>query len=114
MSRQERGKAGQGLGRKIFILLVAAMSLSFIVNSIFGQKGLLDIHRARGNLETTRLEIQKLRQENDRLKREISRLQTDPMAIEEIARRELGLIRKDEYLVVVDEKQPALPSRVQK
>lgn len=105
MSRQAKGTRRQGLWRKIFILLIAAMSLSFIVNSVLGQKGLLDIYRARRNLETTRLEIQKLRVENEQLRQEIERLETDPAAAEEVARRELGLIRKDEYLIVVDEKR---------
>ena len=81
------------------------MGLSFIVKSVFGEKGLVDIYRKRQSLEQTRQEITKIRRENIDLRHEISRLQKDPAAAEEIARRDLGLIRKDEYVIVVRDKR---------
>ena len=42
-----------------------------------------------------------LRAENDALRNTVRRLQEDPRAIEDIARRELGLISPGEILVVI-------------
>lgn len=93
-----------GIRRKLFILLLATMSLSFIVNSVFGQKGLLDIYRARRTLEATKAEIHKLQADNTELRRQIDRLERDPLSAEEIARGELGLMKADEYLIIVESK----------
>jgi len=96
-------KTMSGWRRKILIFLLAAMGLSFIVKSVFGDKGLFDIYRKRESLEQTRQQIDDLRKENARLGHEIRRLEKDPAASEEIARRELGLARSDEYVVVVED-----------
>ena len=48
-----------------------------------------------------------LRTENARLREEARRLREDPAAIEEIARRELGLIKPGEKLFIVRDVGPA-------
>ena len=45
--------------------------------------------------------IASLRQDNARLREQARRLREDPRAIEDIARRELGLIRPGELLFIV-------------
>ncbi|MEW6365219.1 MAG: septum formation initiator family protein [Acidobacteriota bacterium] len=107
-------KFSSSIKRNLLILILSAMGLSFIVISVFGEKGLMSIYRVRRSLECARAEIEEVRRGNEKLRREIDRLQNDPTSSEEIARRELGLIRKDEVLVIVQDRKagtPAPPSR---
>jgi cell division protein FtsB len=53
--------------------------------------------------------ITQLRAENARLREVARRLREDPSAIEEIARRELGLIRPGERVFIVKDVPPAKP-----
>ena len=50
------------------------------------------------NLENIRASTQKLKEENEGLKREIRLLQEDEEYVERIAREELGLAREDEII----------------
>ena len=49
------------------------------------------------------------RTENARMREEARRLKEDPTAIEEIARRELGLIKPGEKVFIVRDIPPAKP-----
>ena len=51
--------------------------------------------------------VARQRAENARLREEARRLREDPDAIEEIARRELGLIRRGEKVFIIKDAQPA-------
>ena len=107
-------KFTSSIKRNLLILILSAMGLSFIVISVFGEKGLMSIYRVRHGLDRTRAEIEEVRRGNDRMRREIDRLQNDPTSAEEIARRELGLIGKDEVLIIVQDRNansPQPPSR---
>jgi len=84
-------------------LLFAALVL--FVNSVFGEQGLADSLRARRQLQASHAGILSLRDENARLRTQIRRLREDPRAIEDVARRDLGLIRRGEILVVVKDKR---------
>jgi cell division protein FtsB len=84
------------------LLLFAALVL--FVNSVFGEQGLADSMRARRQIHASATSLSTLRAENGRLRDQIRRLKEDPWAIEEVARRDLGLIRKGEILVVVKDK----------
>ncbi len=112
MAGAKVGRQAGGLRRKILILFLSAMGLSFIVKSVVGDKGLLDIYHKRLSLEQTKQDIEQLQRENARLRHDIARLQDDPIASEEIARRELGLTHPDEYVIVIkDKRQPDSPSK---
>jgi cell division protein FtsB len=84
-------------------LLFAALVL--FVNSVFGEQGLADSLRARRQIRASQASILSLRGENARLRDQIHRLREDPRAIEDVARRDLGLIRRGEILVVVKDKK---------
>lgn len=49
----------------------------------------------------------KLREENRRLQQEVEKLRTNASYIEEIARKELGLIGDKENVIVLDQKKDA-------
>jgi cell division protein FtsB len=85
----------QTLIQNLTILLLAALLMLII----FGDKGINDLRK----LKTERSRLiginMELERENQRLYREIKRLKTDPGYIENIARRELGLVGKGEVII---------------
>jgi cell division protein FtsB len=85
------------------VLLFAALVL--FVNSVFGEQGLADSLRARRQIRASQANILSLREENARLRNQVRRLREDPRAIEDVARRDLGLIRRDEILVVLKDRR---------
>jgi cell division protein FtsB len=82
------------------------VSAAFMVNALVGDNGLLATVKARRHYEAMQREVNALREENQRGKIEMDRLKNDPTAIEDEARKELGLIRPGETLVIVKDAQP--------
>ena len=72
-----------------------------MVSSLVGDNGLLSSLRARRQYAAVQQQLINLRNENRQLVEEMRRLKSDPAAIEEEARRTLGLIRPGETLVIV-------------
>jgi cell division protein FtsB len=89
-------------------LLVFAASL-IIVDGLFGERGLLAMLRARNEYRELSTAIDRQRADNARFREEARRLREDPTAIEEIARRELGLIKPGEKVFIVRDVPPAKP-----
>jgi cell division protein FtsB len=72
-----------------------------VVDGLVGDRGLLAMMRARKEYDDLAATIVRSRSENDRLRDQARRLREDPGAIEEIARRELGLIKPGEKVFIV-------------
>ena len=77
------------------------------VDALVGEKGLLAMWKARGEYRALAQTLDQSRAENARLREEARRLREDPAAIEEIARRELGLIKPGEKLFILRDVRPA-------
>jgi len=77
------------------ILLLFAMLL-FIV---FSDNGLADLYQLKNERDRLIGENRRLTTENLKLYRSIERLKSDPAYIESIARKELGMIRKEEIII---------------
>ena len=88
-------------------LLVIFAAVVFVVDGLVGERGLLAMLRARHEQDQLAATIARERAENARLREEARRLKEDPSAIEEIARRELGLIRPGEKVFIVRDITPA-------
>jgi cell division protein FtsB len=76
-------------------LLLCFLGLLLLL-SLFGDRSLFQIYRmwsAKAHLER---EIEVLKQENALLRQEVEALRRHPSATEEIARRDLGLVRPGE------------------
>jgi cell division protein FtsB len=71
------------------------------VNALVGDQGLLATIRARKQYNQLAADLARLRNENAGLRDEARRLREDPAAIEEIARRELGLMSPGEKLFII-------------
>jgi cell division protein FtsB len=83
--------------RTVLTFIAAALAL----NAVAGERGLLDLVRVRSQERRLATTIGDLRTQNSALRTEVQRLKEDPSMIEAIARRELGLLRKGEVLIVV-------------
>lgn len=78
-----------------------------VVDAVVGERGLLATLRARDERQALAVAIERQRLENRHLREEARRLTEDPSAIEEIARRELGLIRPGEKVFILRDLSPA-------
>jgi cell division protein FtsB len=93
-------------GRWIIQLLVVFVAVAFVADGLVGERGLLAMLRVRQKHDDLAATIARTRAENARLREEAQRLREDPSVIEEIARRELGLIRPGETLFIVKDVPP--------
>lgn len=87
--------------RRIVRWLLLFLASVIIVDSLVGDRGLLAMLRARQEYDALAATIAHERAENARLREEARRLKEDPSAIEEIARRELGLISPGEKVFII-------------
>jgi cell division protein FtsB len=83
---------------------LAFLSIIVAVEALVGDKGLIEMMRAQRQDAELSASIQHLRSENARLREAARRLKEDPSAVEELARKELGLIRPGEVLFVVKDR----------
>jgi cell division protein FtsB len=95
--------------RGIVHWLLLFVACVIIVDSLVGDRGLLAMLRARHEYDALAATIAHERAENAQLRDEARRLREDPSTIEEIARRELGLIRPGEKVFIVKDVAPAKP-----
>ena len=68
----------------------------------FGDKGVLHRLRLQKELDRIKEANTKMVEENQKLKEEVKRLQTDKKYIEEIARKELGMVKQGEIIYRFD------------
>jgi len=90
----------QRRGRRILIGLFGFVVCVLAVDALVGDQGLLATIRARKQYNQLTSDLARLRGDNARLRDEIQRLY-DPAAIEELARRELGLMSRGETLFII-------------
>jgi cell division protein FtsB len=92
----------KGFNRRILIPILLLISV-MIFFAFFGNKGLLQVYRLRKELKEIERANTDLQRENERLKAEIEHLRTNKKYIEELARRELGLVKKGEIVYQFDQ-----------
>jgi cell division protein FtsB len=97
--------------RRLVQIVVALLASIIIVDGLVGDRGLLAMLRARHEYDELAASIARQRSENARLRDQARRLREDPTAIEEIARRELGLIKPGERVFIVKDIPPAKTPR---
>lgn len=92
--------------KKHFFLLALGFFLLFGVFAFFGDKGVFHLLRLKKELARMKETNLKIEEENQRLKEEVRRLQCDKQYIEEIARKELGLVKEGEIIYQFDLPNP--------
>ena len=98
-ARRRRGRAV----RYALVLIGCVL----VIDSLVGDKGLLAMIEARQQYRRLEESLALARAENARLREDARRLREDPSAIEELARRELGLMKPGEKLFIVKDVGPA-------
>jgi cell division protein FtsB len=99
--------AGSGRRRRAVQYLLLGVGLVLVVDALVGDKGLLEMIKKRDEYRALEQTLSQTRGENARLREEARRLREDPAAVEEIARRELGLIKPGEKLFIIRDVSPA-------
>src|SRR4030066_694741 len=88
--------------KKRFLLLILASFLILGILTFFGEKGILHLLRLQKEVARIKGKNMKLEEENQKLKEEVKRLQSDKRYIEEIARKELGMVKEGEIIYRFD------------
>ena len=102
------------LERPQLVFVMAALGTAFIVLlTVFGQRGVLKVFSLKQKILATSEEISSYERRNKELQTLITDLKHDPYTIEQIARKELGLVKPGEIVYeFVDEassaRQPAM------
>jgi cell division protein FtsB len=98
--------------RRAIQYVLVLIGCVIIVDALVGEKGLLAMKKARQQYHALEGSLDGARAENARLREEARRLREDPSAIEDLARRELGLIKPGEKLFILkDVPSPAPDSK---
>ena len=87
--------------KKIWTYGLLLLSAGLMVNALIGEKGYLANLQAKQEFQDVSESLRQLKAENARLKEEAKRMQTDPRALEDSARSQLGLIKPGETLITL-------------
>jgi cell division protein FtsB len=94
LSRRARNRKFLHFGLILFAAVI-------ILDALAGDRGLLAMLRVRGQYTALAATLARERAENARLAEQARRLREDPTAVEEVARRELGLIKPGEKVFII-------------
>ena len=89
------------------LLVASGIAVLLLLFSLFREMGMFGTWKLYRTHKQVLEENTRLRDENRRLHEEVERLRTNPSYIEEIARKELGLIGEKENVIVLDRKKDA-------
>ena len=101
--RAARGRRSWRASRYVLLLVTCAL----VANALGGESGLLATLRASLLHESFARGIAALKEENAALSERARRLREDPGFIEDLARRELRLMRPGEQVFIVRPAEPA-------
>ena len=87
--------------------LLVFVGCVLMIDALVGDKGVIQMVKKRQESRALEQALAQDRAENARLREEARRLKEEPEAIEELARRELGLIKPGEKLFIVRDVRPA-------
>ncbi len=108
---QPRRRHTQSVGRKarnrrLLHLGLALVAMVIVLDALAGDRGLLAMLRVRSRYNALAVTLARERADNARLAEQARRLREDPAAVEEVARRELGLIRPGEKVFIIKDVAP--------
>ena len=100
-AKTQTAQRAQRRGGRILVGLFFFVVCVLVVDALVGDQGVVATMRARKQYDHLASDLARLRSENAGLREEARRLREDPAAIEEIARRELGLMSPGEKLFII-------------
>lgn len=94
-------------GYKYLGLVALPLVVVMVLVLLFSHRGLYQIYRLRHERILLEQENTRLAAENNRLARTIDRLQHDPILIQDLIRRELNFVKKNEIIFQFPPEKPA-------
>jgi cell division protein FtsB len=91
----------KALGLAAFLIVAAT-----VLNSLFGERGILGLWNAREEYQRLLREVAALEAENDSLSAEIKALRHEPLVVERLARETLGMAREGEVVLTIRHPEP--------
>ena len=95
-------RRGPRIAQYVLVVLIVVVA----VDALVGEKGLLDRMKAGTEIQSLQSTLGRARVENARLAEQARRLREDPVAIEELARRDFGFMKPGERLFIVKDVRP--------
>ncbi len=92
--------------RKLLQIGLLLVAIAIVLDALVGDRGLLAMLRTRSKYSALEATVARQRAENARLAEQARRLREDPTAVEEVARRELGLIKPGEKVFIIKDVPP--------
>jgi len=86
------------MSKKRILILVLFLFLIFGFFTFFGDKGIVHLLRLQKEWGRIKEANVKIEEENQKLREEVKRLQYEKRYIEEIARKELGMVKEGEVI----------------
>ena len=91
--------------RLVFWLILLTLGAGFFFITVHGYQGMRQIRHLAEKREVLIRENQELNKKNETLYREITRLKQDPLYLEEVARKEFGLVKPNEIIFFIDDEK---------
>jgi cell division protein FtsB len=104
--RLETVREQRDLRRRLWSWGLTIGMVVLLVNAVVGENGYLATLRVRQEKGAEEAEVARLRIANAALQDETRRIMEDPAALEEAARRTLGLMREGETMIVIRDAAP--------
>lgn len=111
--RKNAGPQGRGVVGRVLRIAAGGVVVLSLVDGVFGQGGLIENERLRQQNAYESEAVATLARENERFREDARRLQEDPSAIEDLARRDLGLIKDGELVVILRDVPAPTPTSPQ-
>ncbi len=85
--------------QKIMVTLAVMVLINFVLIVVFGEKGLVDLVSIKRDRKSAIEHNEALVKKNISLYHKIDRLKHDPVYIENVARKQLGLVGKNDLIL---------------
>ncbi|MEE9542420.1 MAG: septum formation initiator family protein [Thermodesulfobacteriota bacterium] len=95
----------KGVGKK-YLLIFMVFIIAVSVMAVFGNKGLVEAYALKREKDSILSHILVLKEGNISLQEEIDLLKNDTRYVERIARKELGMVGKDEVIYMFEDDTP--------
>lgn len=83
--------------------ILVLLAVAFFAHVMLGENGIISYHRKRAEYHQLQQQLQRTRQDNRRLSKEIHALKSDPNAIERVAREQLRYAKPGEVIYLLPE-----------
>lgn len=100
---------GTPRGQRVLRVGLVILTVVVLVDAVVGEKGAVALVRTREERQALEATVRAMRVENQRLLEQTRRYREDAATIEELARRDLGMIKPGEKLFIIRDLPPQPP-----